>query len=234
MWTRKVRYGSIERAVVEIESIMKDYRIRHFKFQDDTLTLSKKRLLELCEAIKPLNIEWMANARVDTVDIEMMKAMKGAGCTWVEFGIETASQEALNILHKGTTVERGERAIKEAKSVGLNVKALFMIGLPGEGKDISKLDIEFIRKTNPDRAIMATFVPLPGCPIFYNPEEYGIKILTQDYDEYLTNLGLMEGELEKGFVFTHPILTREEMCWHREKVINFIKSHNRDKVNATI
>ena len=224
MWTQKVRYGSIQRTVIELFRIMETYNIRHFKFQDDTLTLSKKRLLALCEAIKPLKIEWMANARVDTVDVEMLSMMKEAGCSWVEFGIETASQTALNILHKGTTIERGEKAIKDAKSVGLKVKALFMIGLPGEDNNIGEQDIEFLKRTQPDRTILATFCPLPGCAIYNEPKKFGMEILTKDFDEYLTNLGLMEGEEEKGFIYTHPIMSREEMVRERGKVLEFIGS----------
>lgn len=222
MWGRKVKFHSIQRIVSEIKEVMKAYNIRHLKFQDDTFTLSQKRTLELCKALEPLEIEWMANARVDTVNLEIMQAMKKAGCEWIEFGIESASQKALDILNKRTTIEQAERAVKEAKMAGLKVKELFMIGLPGEGKDISDLDIAFMKKTKPEAAIMATFVPLPGCPIFNNPEKYGIEILTRDYDEYLTNLGLKEGESGKGFIYTHLTMSREEMIWHREKVIGFI------------
>lgn len=222
MW-KGVRYRSIDKIADEIKEVMRTYQLRHLKFQDDTLTLSKKRLLKLCQALQPVGIEWMANARVDCVDQEMLEAMRQAGCTWIEFGIESASQEALNIINKGFTLEQAERAIREAKSLGLKVKELFMIGLPGESNDISDLDIDFITRTDPESAIMATFVPLPGCSIFQNPQDYGINILTHDYDRYLTNLGLREGELEKGFVYEHPTMTREEMMRHRQRVIEFIK-----------
>lgn len=221
MW-KGVRYRSVDKVVAEIKEVMDSYKLRHFKFQDDTLTLSKKRMRELCHALEPLGAEWMANARVDCVDPEMLEAMRRAGCSWIEFGIESASQRALDMINKGFTIERAEQTVKEAKAAGLKVKELFMIGLPGEGHDISDLDIDFIRRTDPDAAIMATFVPLPGCSIFNEPHRFGIQILSDDYDEYLTNLGLREGELERGFVYEHPEMSREEMMWHRQRVVKFI------------
>jgi anaerobic magnesium-protoporphyrin IX monomethyl ester cyclase len=223
MWEGRVRYRSVKSVVDELKLLKEEYKITHFKFQDDTLTLSRKRVFEMCEAIAPLHLQWMANARVDTVDIEMLAWMKEAGCTWVEFGIESASQQALDRINKGFKIERAYRAVREAHFVGMKVKELFMIGLPGEDATISDLDIAFIERTKPESAIMATLVPLPGCDIFYNPERYGLKILTDDYDEYLTNLGLREGELKKGFIYEHNSMTREEMMKQRKRVIEFIK-----------
>ncbi|MEM2685440.1 MAG: hypothetical protein QW114_08140, partial [Candidatus Nezhaarchaeales archaeon] len=81
-------------------------------FVDDLFTISKERVKALCRAIRErsLNLVWGCETRVDMVDRETLLEMRKAGCYWIYFGLESASQSILNSMRKGIRVEQIKRA----------------------------------------------------------------------------------------------------------------------------
>ena len=106
-WTRKFRARSPENVIAEIEEVYTRFGIPNFFISDDLFTLKRKRVLEICNLIieKKLPITWTCLSRVNTVDREMLALMKKAGCYLICYGLESGSQEILDELKKGTTVE---------------------------------------------------------------------------------------------------------------------------------
>lgn len=226
MWGQRVRFRSPGNVIKEIRQVIKDYGVYHFRFQDDTLTQNRARFLELCKKMEPLGIQWRCNTRVNYAEKEMLNAMKKAGCQEVGYGIESASQEVLDINNKKIKVEQAIQAVRNTKTAGLKVRLFFMIGLPGESSDISKINIDFIRKTKPDGVDLSTFVPFPGCDIYKRPGDYGIKKFNSDYSQYVMTVGLYKNELEKDFVCGYSSLTNEELKRHRKIILEYIKENS--------
>lgn len=56
--------------------------IKDFLFYDDTFTVDRTRVVEICKLLieKGLEIRWDIRARVDTVDDEVLAYLKKAGC----------------------------------------------------------------------------------------------------------------------------------------------------------
>ena len=115
-----VRFRSPKNVVDEMEYLKTTFKIKHVKFQDDTFTARKQWVTEVCSEIlkRKLKIRWDCNARVNTIDKELLTKMKEAGCTKVEFGVESGSQEILNSLNKGTTIKQIEDAFRYVKKLG--------------------------------------------------------------------------------------------------------------------
>lgn len=225
MWGNRVRFRSVDNVIAEIEQVISDYNIRHFRFHDDTMTMNKKRLLELCKRMEPLDIHWRAHTRVDSSDMEILYAMKRSGCDEIGYGIESASQEVLDINNKMINVEHARQAIKNAKLAGLRVRLFFIVGLPGETKNTCQKNIDFIESVRLDRGDgvdISTFVPFPGCEIYERPENYGIELLTHDYDKFVITVGLCNDEADTDFIYKHPNLTNEELKAHRVDMLNYI------------
>lgn len=222
MWGEKVRFRSADNVIQELKQIIYDYKIHHFRFHDDTMTLNKKRLLELCKKMKLLDIHWRAHTRVDRSDMETLNAMKNAGCDEIGYGIESASQEVLDINNKKIKIEQAKQAISNAKKACLKVRLFFIVGLPGETRGTCKMNIDFIEEVRPDGVDISTFVPFPGCDIYKNPNKYGIEILTKDYEKYIISLGLCNGEEETDFIYKHPVLSNEELKIHRKIMLDYI------------
>ena len=57
--------------------------IKEIFFYDDTFTIDKQRVLDICSEIKKRNLKiyWDARARVDTIDEEVLREMKRKNST---------------------------------------------------------------------------------------------------------------------------------------------------------
>lgn len=69
-------------------------------------------------------------------------------------------------MKKGETVERMKRAIVEAKSVGLIVKAFFIVGSPGDSLKTTKKSIKFFKETNVDIPRFGMMTAYPGSELW--------------------------------------------------------------------
>ena len=89
---------SVENVIQEVKDIVDNQKIHYVVFMVDTFTNHKKWVLDLCSALieESIDFKWLCNSRVDTIDEEMLCAMKRAGCILVSYGIESSSQEILN------------------------------------------------------------------------------------------------------------------------------------------
>jgi radical SAM superfamily enzyme YgiQ (UPF0313 family) len=120
--------------------------------------------MEICNEIlkRKLDTAWIAQARVNTVDKEMLQLMKKAGCEAVHYGYESGSQEILNNIKKGITIQQSIDATKITKEVGIKIHGYFMIGNPGETEETIKQTIELAKKLDPDSAQFTIATPFPG------------------------------------------------------------------------
>lgn len=215
-----VRYRSVDSVLSEVKSNIDTYGINHFLFYDDTFTLKRKRLRLLCEEFKKLNIIFRCNgnARYNTYDD--YQALYDGGCREIAFGIETGSQKILNLINKGTTIKQNKDAIKNAQKAKLIVKAYLMIGNPGESRETVEETKKFINEANPDQFTLFTFVPLPGCDIWKNPDKYGIKIIDRNFEQYFNIAGQNEG----GLVIETETLKPADIKELREELLDFLRS----------
>ena len=92
---RTFRKRSPKNFVDELEWVSKNLpEIKEIFIEDDTFTVDKKRVMEICELIKErsLDIVWSVNARVD-IPHDVLKVMKDAGCRLLVIGYESGNQK---------------------------------------------------------------------------------------------------------------------------------------------
>jgi len=161
----------------EIEELVDRYGVKEIKFFDDTFTLDRKRVFEICKEFKERKIDlgWSCLTRVDTISREMLIAMKDAGCWQVLFGLESGDPRMLSLLKKGTTVEKNERAVKLVHDVGLSVRADFIVGTPGETIESMERTLQFAMRLNMDFAHFNKFTPYPGTELYHNLTKEGYE-----------------------------------------------------------
>ena len=177
---KKVRERSVDSILLEIEECISKHNIVDFFFKSDTFTLNKKLVIELCEKLveKGLNekINWVATARVDTIDDELLMHMKKAGCSLLAIGFEAGSNESLQKMMKKTTIEQNIIASKLCKKNGLKILGYFLIGFPWENKthlaDVKK----HVFEVDADYIEISIVVPFLKTPLY---EEYIERIGTE-------------------------------------------------------
>lgn len=164
LYGKRVVFRSPESLVVEIEECVGRYDIRDFWFRADTFTLKKQWTIEVCRRIieKNLPIRWATNSRVDTIDAERLDWMKMAGCFAVGLGIESGSQEILDRMKKGITLDQCRAAVSLCKEKGMLTYLFFIIGMPWESEETIRQTVAFAKELDGDVSNFSIACPFPG------------------------------------------------------------------------
>jgi len=164
---KKFRAISSAKVLDEINSCV-DLNIREIFFYDDTFTVNKDRVMEICDQLisQQIDIKWDIRARVDTVNEKMLRIMKKAGCTRIHFGVEAGSSEMMKVLKKGITRKQALYAFHSAKKSGIETLGYFMIGCPEETRSQMHETFNFALQLKPDFAHFAILTPFPGTPLY--------------------------------------------------------------------
>lgn len=146
----KVRYRSIASVIQEIEDKIAATGVRHVSFTDSSLTISRRYVTDLCNAIieKKLNIVWRCYSRVN-IDVKILELMRRAGLDAVEIGLETGSPKVLKAICKNIKHDEVERFCHEAHRLGIQVWVFCMVSLPEETYEDALMTVEFLRKITP-------------------------------------------------------------------------------------
>ena len=181
----KIRVRSAEKIFEEILLLHNKYGIKEISFYDDTFTTRKENVKKLCEKIisEKLDISWSCFARVDFVDEDLLKIMKLAGCHQIMYGVESGDEEILKNIHKKISFEKVEKIVKITKKLGIEVRAAFMFGNPGETIETMQKTIDYAIKLKPDVVIFNITTPYPGTEMFKWAKEKGI-LITENWNEY--------------------------------------------------
>jgi len=177
---KKFRARSAINVVEEMEQCLK-LGIKEILIYDDTFTVNRQRVLDICNEIirRKLDFFWDIRARVDTVDEELLRRLKQAGCQRIHFGVEAGTEKILKVLNKGISLNQAEAAFAAARRIGMETLAYFMIGAPTETRDDIKATFAFAKKLKPDYAHITIFTPYPATAIYRQAIERGI--IPNDY-----------------------------------------------------
>jgi len=175
LYGNKFRARSAENVVDEIAEAVNRFGVDEVYFDDDSMGLDKKRMLDICRMIgeRKLKFEWISQCRVDSMDEEILTAMKRAGCRYIRFGVESGSPEMLKIMKKGTTPEKIVNAFRLTRKMGIRTQAFFLFGVPGETKETIRETIDFAKRIQADSAQFAVVIPHPGTELFALSREKG-------------------------------------------------------------
>jgi radical SAM superfamily enzyme YgiQ (UPF0313 family) len=190
---QKVRRRTAECVVDEMERSVNDYGVRDFLFFDETFTVNKKFTLDICKEIvrRGLKVTWWAHAHANTLDLELVKAMKAAGCREVGMGVESGNDDIMAAMKKGVTKAGLIRAVTALKEGGLPGSANIIIGHPNETVKTAWESIRFLAKLNPVEPVIGIMVPYPGTEIWEMAirGQGGYVKMSDNWDDYNKQLG---------------------------------------------
>ena len=167
---RTLRLRNPKKFVDELEFLKNIYGYNGFDIWDDTLTMSRNHVLEICDEIikRKINIIWYARARVNTVDEEILKKMKQAGCRIIGFGIESGSELILKKIKKYVTLDQIKKAVYLSSKLGFITKCWFIQGLPTETLNDVKKTKDLMRQLKNYGALFgSTVMNFTNFPILY-------------------------------------------------------------------
>jgi anaerobic magnesium-protoporphyrin IX monomethyl ester cyclase len=190
----KTRCRSANNVIEEIKILQGDYGIKEIAFYDDTFTLFRKTILEFCERIVRENIDitWSCFSRADYVSTDVLNAMKKAGCHLILFGVESADETILNNIKKRLSLDKVKKVVRICKDIGIETRASYMIGNPGETEETIKKTIDFAVELDTDEVQFNITTAYPGTELFEWAEANGF-LTTTDWSLYhmsFSNLNL--------------------------------------------
>ncbi|MBU0714505.1 MAG: B12-binding domain-containing radical SAM protein [Verrucomicrobia bacterium] len=182
-----VRFRRPELIVREVEWLHTEYGIREIFFQDDTFNLKR----DWAEHVMQLIIDRKLNRKIafttsfranrNLIDAELLRMAKAAGFWLIFYGVENGNQAMLDAMGKGLTLEEIRRAFRLTHEAGLETKASFMIGMPGETEDTVEESICLWRELDPLAAGVGPAIPFPGTEFDRMITANGHK-LSEDFD----------------------------------------------------
>lgn len=177
---KRFRARSAANVVDELEACTR-LGIRDFLFYDDTFTVDKRRVLDICQGIRErkLSIAFDIRTRIDTINEEIIRALKRAGCLGIHYGVESGSERILKVLNKGITIPQAEEMFNLTRKHGIQVLAYFMIGSPGETREDIEQTFRVMKALKPDYVHLTVFTPFPGTQLYFQGLEKGI--IARDY-----------------------------------------------------
>jgi anaerobic magnesium-protoporphyrin IX monomethyl ester cyclase len=187
--------------VDEIEGMVNEHGLDSFLIADDTFTLCPERAMRICDLIleRGLAVKWTCEARVNTMTPKLARKLAQAGCTGVQYGIETGNAEIMKRIRKGIKLDQVEKVVKLTQFAGLDIVCSFIVSHPWDteetilqtirlGRKLDGLGASLQRKRQPEcgrvTSTYTVLTPLPGTYIYDHAEELGIRFLTKDWDRF--------------------------------------------------
>jgi len=162
----------------EIEMLHKNYGITNISFQDDLLMSSVEHTEAVClEFLKrDLPVSWSCNGRLNYCSEELLQLMKDAGCTFINYGIESMDQKVLNNMKKGLRPEMIIKGIEDTLKVGISPGLNFIFGNKGDNKKTIKSTVDFLLKYDDfaQKRTIRPVTPYPGSPLYYDAIKMGL------------------------------------------------------------
>jgi len=244
--TAGLRQFSLPYVFDYIEYLMNKFNINIFSFGDECFSPNKDWNWKFLSELKKRKLDILfqiMGMRVDTVDRELLRAFKEAGCLQIFYGIESGSQRILDIIDKKTNVQQNFQALRETIGAGIYTAPNFLFGLPGETTETVKESISFLKKLNLGANLYqyVYVLTVPKTPLYDYSKAAGLIL---DEDKYLENLFYVNTqELVETNVFINfsseslkmvknwPRLVKDELSRHyfSNKIVYLFKKYLKPK-----
>ncbi|MFO8058375.1 MAG: radical SAM protein [bacterium] len=217
VWGDGIRFMSPRRVMELLELAVEKYSVERIAFQDDNLTVNKKRAHELFQLMagRQLPLTWEAHNGLafSTLDESILDAMKESGCVSFTGAVESGSPQVLKKVKKKVDLERAIELADYARKIGLDVRAFYIIGFPGETAAQIEATREHMRRMQASVSALALYTPLPGSLLYQELESQGV-LDSNNLDFEKLSFGAFDMQLSE--------VTVDEL--HRIRKIDWIKN----------
>ena len=212
----RYRHRDLESIIDELKWIKTNLpMVKEVLWDDPTFVVDENFTHQLCNAMidNKINLHWSTMTRAN-ISLETLKAMKKSGARVMHIGLESATQQSLNLINKNMEFEKEVEYLENCKKAGILNHACFIVGLPGDTKETIKATIDKVKKLPAIDSIQCfPLIPTPFENILDKEAEGTIwkylvdnnYILTRDYTKWLKPNG------SYNCVVSYPHLTNVEI-----------------------
>lgn len=204
---RKMRFASNRRVIDEIKYNY-DYYRGVIKWLDENFTLDHERVMEFCHMVKKeqLRLRYFVFSRIDTVNEEMLRAMKESGLDNLACGVEAGDERIRNeVVNKGGVTNAAIHQVDDwCRKYRINFSAYFMMGHPGENLRTLRATRDLIFDLHLHQISVTIPTPFPGSRLFEIARSEGI-VSDDIIDRFARK------ELGEGFWGVYPVYVSRDL-----------------------
>ncbi len=154
-------------------------RASFFRFRDDLLT--PKQLGQLSQAVSqlPFGIRFSVRSRFEPdLTADVLAQAHAAGLEEIWLGLESAVPRVRELMQKGVEQPIVERILKDASAIGIRVRALCLLGYPGETQAELRETIDFLDRHQREltSCALTPFLLMRRSPIGADPTRFGVTV----------------------------------------------------------
>ncbi|MBF0444774.1 MAG: tetratricopeptide repeat protein [Magnetococcales bacterium] len=186
-WGNKLKMNSVEYNLKILDKIVNKNGLKFLAIKDDTFTAVRKRTLILCQQIvaRKINFLWSCDTRINSLDEEVLRAMRMAGCQGISVGVESGSPTILKTINKKLVTKKVIEISKIARKYGLQVRFYMIVGNRGENLATFQESLQLIVDSQPNKFLFSPLTLTPGTQEYeINKKEGKITANTFYSDSY--------------------------------------------------
>ena len=182
---RKYRQRAIADIVEEIRAAKEQQKAWCYIFADDNFGGNHKWAIEMCEALRPLNVSWATQCDIlISRNDRLLKAMRESGCVGLILGLESPKQDTLAVAGKKfVQSDTYEARIRKIQSFRINLWGAFIFGFDTDTWKDCQSACRFAQRTDLAMSCYPILTPYPGTAIFDQYEREG-RLRTRDWLRY--------------------------------------------------
>ncbi|WP_079525023.1 MULTISPECIES: B12-binding domain-containing radical SAM protein [Halobacillus] len=170
------RQNPIEKTVEDLRVLSQNYKYIYFSVD----VLAPAMLLKLAEKLinERIDIRWGAEIRLEGYwSAERCELLKESGCTCISVGYESGTQRVLDLINKGTTVDKIKETIQNFNNANIGVQMMGFIDFPTETFDEAMDTFSFLEESKEDWTMIGIgeFSLTPGAIVAKDPQRFKIK-----------------------------------------------------------
>ena len=203
-----VRLRSPPRVADEIYQMKEVYGIREFDFVDSVFNVPMEHGEEICREIisRKLDMSWGCFLHPSYISEDFLKLLKRAGCTSIEFGIDSGSEKCLRAMGKSFGKTEIRRAAHLCKLAKIDFNFCLLFGGPEETMETLKDTLQLMEECEVDNLF-----GLFGVRILPNKALFNSKFGGMSLDELL----------EPKFYFSEQLNIEEAL----DEIMTYKKRH---------
>jgi len=217
-WDKGFRQVPPEKVIARIQYLIDRYNVGFVRFGDENFGSDRKATEEIIRLIKPLDVLWkVGGIRACSVDRDLLKRMRDAGCVGLSYGFESGSPDILEVMEKKLELDDNYNAARWMHEVGLSTIYQLVLAMPGENHRTISETTEMVKSITeflpepPYRRLSINYIQaLPGTPVYeYARAKAFIGSRMEDEEQYLLEISNVDACDDTKFLnFTgYPYLT---------------------------
>jgi len=181
--------SALETHILELKE---KYNVGYLETQDENPFSDKKQAYEVARVMKKCGVFWRTTVRCTSVNYDDLKFFKEHNLVFMGFGIESGSQQMLDVMEKKFTKEDIYKRVSECHELGIYCDPTgIIVGMPSETEHTMKETGEFLgsmrylkdQDWNVNLPLSSWAVAIPGTPLYEYCQQNGLIGKTLDEEE---------------------------------------------------